>query len=799
LGGVHVKINFWLLDLNYEAMGDVPEIWIWGVTNLGEHVLIIDTSLVAYFYAVIEETVDPEKVIEEISKDHFPCISKLEIVGRKFFGKPVKTVKVYCKTPNVMQEYAKALRKLEGVKDCLEDDIRFAMRYLIDNNVVPCGWHEVEVVEETNDKDAHVDRVYSAKSVPKLIEKAESPKLRILGFSSIYYSKEGSPKPDRNPVVIISSATNNHEQKQFLAADDRNDKPVLEAFMKYVRSFDPDIIVGYGNNVQDWTYLRDRCKKFGLKLRVDRTPTEPHTSVYGHVSLSGRANLDLADYAEEFPEVKVKTLTNLADYLGIMKVENRRIIEDIDFADYWDSKEKRKALNDFSMDNTRCIMGITEAILDFATQLSNLVSLPLDHVGTAAAGFRVEWFLIKRTYSIGELVPRRIEQPYRPYAGGLVLQPTPGLHENIAVLDFKSMYPNLMINYNLSPDTYVSPDDPIPPEGVYEAPEVKHRFRKEPPGFYKEVLSYLIGVRDQIRPKMSKLKPGSVEYRVLDARQKAVKIITNASYGYAGWIGARWYVKPVAEAAAAWGRHTILTAIEMAKKEQLKVVYGDTDSIFLENHPEKIERLSKEIKQMIGLEVKPDEIYTRIFFTEAKKRYAGLLSDGRLDIVGMEVVRGDWATIAKNVQEKVLDIILKEQSPKKAADFVQQFIYELRQKHVPYRDLVIWKTLTKPAGEYEVRASHVEAAKMLKAKGWELAVGDKIGFVVVTGTGRLYERVKPFTLASYDELDLEYYVSKQVVPAAARILESFGITEEQLLQAKKGEKETRKLSDFFGS
>ena len=298
---------------------------------------------------------------------------------------------------------------------------------------------------------------------------------------------------------------------------------------------------------------------------------------------------------------------------------------------------------------------------------------------------------------------------------------------------------------------------------------------------------------------MSKLKPGNVEYRVLDARQKAVKIITNASYGYAGWIGARWYVKPVAEAAAAWGRHTIMTSIEMAKKEQLKVVYGDTDSIFIENQPEKIERLSKEIKEMIGLEVKPDEIYVRIFFTEAKKRYAGLLLDGRLDIVGMEVVRGDWATIAKNVQEKVLEIILKEQSPKKAADFVQQFIYELRQKHVPYRDLIIWKTLTKPAEEYEVKASHVEAAKMLKEKGWGLAVGDKIGFVVVTGTGRLYERVKPYMFASYDELDLEYYVSKQVVPAAARILESFGITEEQLLQTKKGEKETRKLSDFFGS
>jgi DNA polymerase I len=242
-----------------------------------------------------------------------------------------------------------------------------------------------------------------------------------------------------------------------------------------------------------------------------------------------------------------------------------------------------------------------------------------------------------------------------------------------------------------------------------------------------------------------------------------------------------------------------MTAIDMAKKENLKVVYGDTDSIFIENQPQKTNRLSKDIQEKMGLEIKPDEIYTRIFFTEAKKRYAGLLTNGKLDIVGMEVVRGDWANIAKEVQEKVLEIILKEQSPKKATDFVHEFIYELRQRHVPYRNLIIWKTLTKPAEAYEVNASHVEAAKMLRAKGWELAVGDKIGYVVVTGEGRLYERVKPYMLASYDEVDLEYYVEKQVVPAAARILESFGVTEEQLLQAKNGQKETRKLTDFFGA
>ena len=222
-----------------------------------------------------------------------------------------------------------------------------------------------------------------------------------------------------------------------------------------------------------------------------------------------------------------------------------------------------------------------------------------------------------------------------------------------------------MIRYNLSPDTYVAPDESEPPAGVYEAPEVKHRFRKAPPGFYKEALTYLIEVRGKIRLEMKTLSHSSVEYSILDARQKAVKIITNAAYGYAGWVGARWYIKPVAEAASAWGRHTILSATRLAENKGLAVIYGDTDSLFLTNDEKKLLGLKAEIKENSGLEVEVSEVYKRIFFTEAKKRYAGFRLDGTLDIVGLEVMRGDWAEVAKKVQEHVLEIILKEQSPVK--------------------------------------------------------------------------------------------------------------------------------------
>ena len=105
--------------------------------------------------------------------------------------------------------------------------------------------------------------------------------------------------------------------------------------------------------------------------------------------------------------------------------------------------------------------------------------------------------------------------------------------------------------------------------------------------------------------------------------------------------------------------------------------------------------------------------------------------DGTLDIVGLEVIRGDWAEVAKKVQEHVLEIILKEQSPKNAVDYVRTVIAELKQRKVPFHDLIIWKTLTKPPEQYAIKTPHVEAAKMLKEKGWRLTGGDKVGFVIL--------------------------------------------------------------------
>jgi len=770
---------------------------MWGIDERGRRVLIIDSSFQPYFYAVLDEDEDPKQVYERImnEKTRLPFIVDVELTHRRFFGEPVNAAKIYCQDPDVIPQYSKTIRSLKGVKECLETDIRYSMRYLIDNDITPCAWHEVKVEEEENTRGVQVDQTYSARSSPRKIRREDIPQLRVLSFFPVCYASRGSPKPERDPVIIISIATNTGEKKR-ITVKDNDDRDLMRSFIEYIKKFDPDIIVGYQTNQKYWQYLIDRAMEIGVNLIIDRAGTWPHRSVYGHISITGRTSMDMFDFADELPELKVKSLENMAAILGVKSLEEQRIIDELEYSDFWDNEERRKELVDFALEKAECILGIFERMFIYAVELSKLVGLPLDQIGKAAVGFRIEWYLIREAYKISELIPERMEQSYIPYAGGMVLKPKPGIHENVSVLDFKSMYPNIMIEKNISPDTYVPPTEPEPASGVNVAPDVGHKFRREPPGFYKRVLVGLRSARDEIRRAMREVDPDSLDYQLLDARQKAVKVITNAAYGYAGWVGARWFRKPVAEATAAWGRSMIMRSIEIAEELGLDIVYGDTDSLFIKHDPEKIEMLVKRIREQLGLEIRPEKTYKRILFTEAKKRYCGLLPDGSLDNVGLEVVRGDWAKVAKATQERVLELILKENSVEKAVEFVRSLIKDLREHKVPYRDLVIWKTLTRPVEKYKVNAPHVEAARILKRLGWDLTVGDQVGYVITQGSGRLYERAKPHVLASYQEVDIEYYVKKQIAPAALRILSMFGVKEKDILS---GEMPVRPktLTDFF--
>ncbi|MEZ0345406.1 MAG: DNA polymerase II [Infirmifilum sp.] len=776
---------FWLLDISYDVVNGVPEIRMWGINENGERVVIIDRGFRPYFYLLPRENIVDENFLKAVraSLSGFHVLS-LEKVQKKYFGMPVEAVRVNLSDPRDVPKAREVAAKVKGVKEVLEADIRFYMRYMIDNDVRPSSWHVVKVEETENSSRWRVDRVFRALEPPKPLDEQKIPLLKIYAFDIECYNKFGEPDPERDNILLLSRVTG--DGAETFEADDRDDSRLIKEFVQDVIEQDPDVIVGYNNNRFDWPYLIARARKNGLKLDVARGRGEPAQSVYGHISIVGRANVDLYDYASEIPEVKVKTLENVVDYLGLVKKEERVLLDPMLIYQYWDDKAQRELLKQYNRDDALSTYKLAEAVLPFAVQLSSLVGLPLDQILTASVGNRVEWFLLREAFKRGELAPNSQERREETYTGAIVLKPEPGIHSDIAVLDFSSMYPNIMIKYNISPDTYVPSNVDLPVEEVYIAPGVGHRFRRAPKGFYTKVLEDLIDARQRIREQMRRLEPRSDLYRILDERQKAIKVVANATYGYSGWGAARWYMREVAESTTAWGRELIKNTLAYANKIGLRVIYGDTDSVFVKNDPEKIQKLVEFVEKELGFEIKIDKVYVKVFFTEAKKRYCGLLRDGRIDVVGLEAVRGDWAEISKEIQEKVIEIILKEGDPWKAVEYVRNVIKELEEGKISLQKLVIWKTLSKNLDEYEVDAPHVRAAKLMMSHGWRVSRGSKVGYVVVKGGEKVSEKALPFFMVkSIEEVDVDYYVKRQIIPAALRILEYFGIKEEHFSTGKK--------------
>ncbi|HUK51317.1 MAG TPA: DNA polymerase domain-containing protein, partial [Terriglobales bacterium] len=764
-----MNCRFFFLDVNEGHWEGKACVRFWGVDGDGKRVMIMANQIAPYFYFLPPKPVDVQLLRSKLSESKkLSKPAELTIENRRLLGREQSFLKVTCSEPSDVSGYSREIRKILGGGQCF-DELRLPVRYLTDCGLIPCGWNECEV-QLTSVSDLIADRVYVTTALPHSVRNARPPKLRTLAFSILTIGDKGSAKPQTDPIRAIAIAMDTGESQLLETSGNDDDSALLKGFVERVKKFDPDIIVGFGANAVQWQYLIERAKQVKETLEVGRDESEPHTSVFGHVSILGRANLDLSDLLDGIPEIKIKTIENAAKFFQLPDADKITTLDEWDQFEVWSGEGGKERL----LENTRLT---AKACLDFAStaveypmQLSAITGLPLDQVMAAAIGFRVDSYFIRRAHEIGELIPAKNEQPYFTFRGATVLEPETGLHENVVVLDFASMYPNLMKKYNLSPETLVKPGESILESSVYVIPEVGHRFKKEPDGFYKLVLTSLIQERDAIRKEIESQPPRSTMHRVLKERERAVKIITNACYGYAGWAGSRWYVKEVAESATALGRETIGKTVEKAKALDLHVIYSDTDSIFVTNDPPKISRLLDWVKAELELEIKIEREYTRVLFTEAMKRYAGLQNDGTLDIVGLEAIRGDWSDLARRVQEDVLVRVLKDQSTDKAVQGVRETIQLLRKGEIPISELTIRKTLTKPIEKYEVRVPHVEVARQLMKEGWDLTLGDKVAYVIAKGSGPLHKRARPRSRLKPDEVDYEYYVENQVKPAAMRIL-----------------------------
>ncbi len=780
----------WLIDADYITENDRAVVRLWCKDEDGIFV-VHDRNFTPYFYVIPFEDFEPMNVVVE-TRNRAIKPKNAEVVEKRVFGKKIEVYRIYARHPQDVPKLREAFRTYGDVR---EADIPFAYRYLIDRDLACMDGIEVEGVlrAEKGIRVVEADKIGRKK-------KNGFPELNVLAFDCEMLTEFGMADAERDPIIIIGVKMGDFEE--IIHGEERE---IISKFVRIIRELDPDIIVGYNQDGFDWPYLKKRAEKLSIRLSIGRDGSEL-TFRGGRPRITGRMNVDLYDLAMRL-DVKVKKLENVAEFLG-RKVE----IADIEAKDIyrkWVSGDRESVFR-YSRQDIMNTYFIAEELLPMHYELSRMIRLPVDDITRMGRGRQVDWLLLSEAFRLHEIAPSpsEIEESYE---GAFVLEPERGLHENVYCLDFASMYPSIMIAYNVSPDTYVSGKC----NDCHVAPEVEHKFRKKPDGFFKRILQDLIGKRREIKARMSMAERRSVEYRLLDIQQQTLKILTNSFYGYTGWSGARWYCRACAEATTAWGRYFIRKSAEIAKNMGFQVLYGDTDSIFVRKEGLSGEELQREVKLLINrishelpVTIEIDEIYRTIFFVE-KKRYAGLTADERLIIKGLEVRRGDWCELAKEVQREVIEIILKEKDPEKALKFVREVISKIKAGKYLLEKFIIYKGLTKKPSKYESMQAHVKAVLKAREFGFLYPVGTKVGYVIIEGGGNIGDRAYPVELIEgFDgefveiktkhgtekrRLDRDYYINNQVIPSVLRILERFGYNE---LSIKGNTQKT--LDSFFG-
>lgn len=195
-----------------------------------------------------------------------------------------------------------------------------------------------------------------------------------------------------------------------------------------------------------------------------------------------------------------------------------------------------------------------------------------------------------------------------------------------------------------------------------------------------------------------------------------------------------------------------------------------------------------------GMELEYEGFYSRGFFV-TKKRYA-LLEDGNIVVKGLELVRRDWANIAKKTQQNILMAILKDGSPDKAKEIIKNAIKDIKKGQIKMEDLVIHTQITKNLNEYKQIGPHVVAAQKSLSKGRKIERGSIIRYVIVKGKNSISQRAEPLEDIEGKEYDPGYYIENQVIPAVSRIMSSLGYSSDEILELSRDEQQSS-LDAFF--
>ena len=681
--------------------------------------------------------------------------------------------------------------EIPGVRDRLhaagietfEADVRFAVRYQIERGIKG----GCEIIGEAT-AGTGITWLFDNPSLRPADVKVHP---RVLSFDIETHGKAerllaiSMYAPGIDEVLIVDGSDRAMPPNALRCADEFS---ALDAFCDRVRRFDPDVLTGWNIIDFDLTVLQ----RIALRLRHPFSLGRDSGAIRirkadgyfgsGQATIPGRLVLDGIDLLRgAFIRMDDYSLDAVARaVLGEAKAVSGDVRDRIaEIAHNYRHDLAAFAL--YARTDARLAFEIVQKldVVRLAFARSQLAGMTPDRVAASIASF--DFLYLTELQKLGIVAPTVRTDDSRASAaqqGGHVLAAVAGLHRNVWVFDFKSLYPSIIRTFNIDPLSYVA--DPPPDADLIQTPC----------GAFRRESAILPRILNELFPRREAAKQVGDEVAA-----NAIKILMNSFYGVLGTSACRFYNPALANSITGTGREILLWSKQWFEAAGFKVLYGDTDSLFVDSHisetGQALERgrhlavaLNGELGRFITerwrlpsrLELKFEKLYLKLFLPRARhstrgasKRYVGLRQGADMDnveFIGMEVVRRDWTALAKQVQRELYQRLFSDQ----AVDlYLAEVVRRVRNGDLD-EVLVYRKNLRKDAEDYTATTPpHVVAARKSARPAGRL-----VSYVITTAGPEPMDNIQ-------HPLDREHYVQKQVKPVAEPVLETLGLDFERVI------------------
>ena len=531
------------------------------------------------------------------------------------------------------------------------------------------------------------------------------------------------------------------------------------------------LLITYNGDGFDLPYLYNRASRLGIDrqknplymMRDSATLTDGvHLDLYR--TMSNRA-FQIYAFGQKYSDFSLNSVSK--GLLGEEKIDYGVELNDLTLyqtANYCQN-DARLTYNLTGFNN--------DLLMNLLIVISRIARMPIDDISRMGVSQWIRSLLYYEHRQNGILIPRRQELDNKSsnvineavikdkkFRGGLVVEPVEGIHFDVTVMDFASLYPSIIKVKNLSYETVRCSHDACKKNTI---PQTNHWVCTKKNGLTSVLIGSLRDLRVNYYKNMAKKDTLTVEEKQLfTVVSQALKVILNASYGVMGAEIFPLYFLPAAEATTATGRHIIMDTIDKCKESGIDVLYGDTDSLFVKKPTSKqVEDIITKAKMDHNVELEIEKEYRYVVLSGRKKNYLGVTKNGKVDVKGLTGKKSHTPPFIKTLFYELLDILSEiktaeefKRAKNKISDKITECARKVQAKEIPLQDLAFNVMISKAPRDYtKTIPQHIRAAKQLESIR-EIKKGDIISYVKILNK----PGVRPIEMARKSEIDTSKYM-----------------------------------------